>query len=200
MIDVVIVGAGFAGLYMLRRAARRGASRRGCSRRRRRRRHLVLEPLPRRALRRREHRLLVLVLDDELEQEWEWTERYADPARDPRATSTTSPTASTCARDIQLETRVTARGVRRGRRALDGHDGRRRAVVAHGTASWRPAASRRADPPTFPGLDAFAGASYHTGRWPHEGVDFTGKRVGGDRHRLVGHPVDPGHRRAGRAS
>ena len=24
---------------------------------------------------------------------------------------------------------------------------------------------------------------YHTGAWPHEGVDFTGQRVGGDRHR-----------------
>ena len=32
--------------------------------------------------------------------------------------------------------------------------------------------------PTIPGLDRFAGAWYHTGLWPHEGVDFTGKRVG----------------------
>jgi cyclohexanone monooxygenase len=31
--------------------------------------------------------------------------------------------------------------------------------------------------PAFPGRDSFAGATYHTGRWPHEGVDFTGKRV-----------------------
>ena len=43
----------------------------------------------------------------------------------------------------------------------------------------------------------FAGDDYHTGRWPHEGVDFTGKRVGRHRHRVVGHPVDPGDRRAG---
>jgi cyclohexanone monooxygenase len=31
--------------------------------------------------------------------------------------------------------------------------------------------------PDIPGRDRFAGDTYHTGRWPHEGVDFTGKRV-----------------------
>jgi len=32
--------------------------------------------------------------------------------------------------------------------------------------------------PKIAGQDSFAGPSYHTGEWPHEGVDFTGKRVG----------------------
>ena len=32
--------------------------------------------------------------------------------------------------------------------------------------------------PKITGQDSFAGPSYHTGEWPHEGVDFTGKRVG----------------------
>ena len=32
--------------------------------------------------------------------------------------------------------------------------------------------------PDFPGIDSFKGKTYHTGHWPHEGVDFTGKRVG----------------------
>ena len=32
--------------------------------------------------------------------------------------------------------------------------------------------------PNIPGLESFEGESYHTGTWPHEGVDFTGKRVG----------------------
>ena len=32
--------------------------------------------------------------------------------------------------------------------------------------------------PAFPGLETFAGRWYHTGHWPHEGVDFTGQRVG----------------------
>lgn len=31
--------------------------------------------------------------------------------------------------------------------------------------------------PPFPGLDAYEGEVYHTGTWPAEGVDFTGKRV-----------------------
>ena len=32
--------------------------------------------------------------------------------------------------------------------------------------------------PDFRGLSDFAGDWYHTGQWPHEGVDFNGKRVG----------------------
>ena len=32
--------------------------------------------------------------------------------------------------------------------------------------------------PDIPGRDDFQGAWYHTGEWPHEPVDFTGKRVG----------------------
>jgi cyclohexanone monooxygenase len=32
--------------------------------------------------------------------------------------------------------------------------------------------------PQFKGLDSFKGKAYHTSQWPHEGVDFTGKRVG----------------------
>ncbi|MGV0802119.1 cyclohexanone monooxygenase, partial [Mycolicibacterium elephantis] len=31
--------------------------------------------------------------------------------------------------------------------------------------------------PDFPGLDGYAGELYHTAHWPHEPVDFTGKRV-----------------------
>ncbi len=32
--------------------------------------------------------------------------------------------------------------------------------------------------PEIPGLESFKGPTYHTAHWPHEGVDFTGKRVG----------------------
>jgi len=35
-----------------------------------------------------------------------------------------------------------------------------------------------ANVPKIPGLQDFKGTWYHTGQWPHEGVDFTGKRVG----------------------
>jgi cyclohexanone monooxygenase len=32
--------------------------------------------------------------------------------------------------------------------------------------------------PNIPGLESFKGKWYHTGLWPHDGVDFTGLRVG----------------------
>ena len=32
--------------------------------------------------------------------------------------------------------------------------------------------------PDIKGLESFKGEVYHTGHWPHEPVDFTGKRVG----------------------
>jgi cation diffusion facilitator CzcD-associated flavoprotein CzcO len=35
-----------------------------------------------------------------------------------------------------------------------------------------------ANVPNIPGLDTFLGQWYHTGHWPHDGVDFRGKRVG----------------------
>jgi len=35
-----------------------------------------------------------------------------------------------------------------------------------------------ANVPKIPGLQDFKGDWYHTGHWPHEGVDFTSKRVG----------------------
>ena len=35
-----------------------------------------------------------------------------------------------------------------------------------------------ANAPALPGLDDFTGQVLHTGRWPHEPVDLTGKRVG----------------------
>ncbi len=35
-----------------------------------------------------------------------------------------------------------------------------------------------ANKPDYPGIDDFAGAIHHTGRWPHEPVSFEGKRVG----------------------
>jgi cation diffusion facilitator CzcD-associated flavoprotein CzcO len=35
-----------------------------------------------------------------------------------------------------------------------------------------------ANMPKFAGIDSFRGETYHTGHWPHGGVDFSGKRVG----------------------
>jgi hypothetical protein len=48
-------------------------------------------------------------------------------------------------------------------------------------------------------MSSFKGKIYHTGHWPHEGVDFTGLRVGVVGTGSSGDPVDPGDRRAGEA-
>ena len=94
--DVVIVGAGFAGMYMLHRLRGLGFTAR------------VFEagsgvggtwywnryPGARCDVESMEYSYQ---FSEELQQEWEWTERYATPARDPRPTRTTSPTGSTCA-------------------------------------------------------------------------------------------------------
>ena len=54
--DVVVVGAGFAGMYMLHKLRGQGFSVRVYER------HLVLEPLSRGALRRRKHAVFLFVL------------------------------------------------------------------------------------------------------------------------------------------
>ena len=161
--DAVVVGAGFAGLYMLHRLRGLGLSARVFEAGERRRRHLVLEPLPGRALRRREHGLLVLVLrraaagvavDRALRR----------PAGDPALRRTTSPTASTCAATSSSTTRVTAAVFDEAASRWAIAHRPRRPRIARGSASWPPAACRSPRCPTFQGLETFEGDWYHTGR------------------------------------
>jgi cyclohexanone monooxygenase len=80
-------------------------------------------------------------------------------------------------RDIEFDTTVTAahfdETARRWR--LETEDGRRYSarfcVMATGCLST-------ARVPEFEGIERYRGETYHTGYWPHEGVDFAGKRVG----------------------
>ena len=67
----------------------------------------------------------------------------------------------------------------RGDEPLDGRDrpGRRRSRAQLPRHRHR-LPVERARCPNIPGLDSFQGDWYHTGAWPHDGVDFTGKRVG----------------------
>ena len=174
-IDAVVVGAGFAGLYMLHRL--RGL---GCSVR-------VYEAgdgiggtwywnrYP-------GARCDVESLDysysfsSELEQEWHWTERYASQ---PEILTYINHVADRfdLRRDIQLSTRVTAsvfdEATRRWAIATDRGDrvSARFCIMATGCLST-------AQIPAFPGIVTFRGPRYHTGHWPHGGVDFTGQRVG----------------------
>ncbi len=46
------------------------------------------------------------------------------------------------------------------------------------TSSPRPACSPDPCTRTSPGFDTFAGPVHHSARWPHDGVDLAGKRVG----------------------
>ena len=197
--DVVIVGAGFAGMYVLYKL--RGAGLHGprLRTRRRRRRHLVLEPLPRRPVRRREPRLLLLVLR-RARAGVGLDRALPDAAGDPAATSTTSPTGSTCAATSSSTPRVDRGRLRRGGRAAGrSTTDRGDAVTAQFVHHRRPAACRSPTCPDFPGLDSFEGDWYHTGALAARGrVDFTGKRVGVIGTGSSGIQADPDSRRAGR--
>ena len=112
----------------------------------------------------------------ELEQEWSWSERY--PAQ-PEILRYLNHVADKFGLwpYIQLNTRVTAAAwdARRGR--VDGDDRTAASVTARFLVSAAGCLSEY-QVPALPGLDTFEGPWYHTSRWPAEGVDFTGKRVG----------------------
>ena len=181
--DAVVVGAGFAGLYMLHRLRGLGLSARVFEAGQRRRRHLVLEPLSGRALRRREPGVLLLVLRRARSRSGTGPSA-TPPAGDPALPRTRRRPVRPAARHPVRHARHGG-ALRRGGQPLDGrrptaarrvaarsHHGDRLPVVR---ATCRTSRARQ-----------LPGRSYHTGRWPHEGVDFTGQRVGVDRHRLVG--------------
>jgi cyclohexanone monooxygenase len=173
--DVVIVGAGFAGMYMLHRCRQVGLSAQ------------VFEagggvggtwywnryPGARCDVESMEYSY---GFDEALQQEWEWTERYAPQPEILRYAEHVADRFD-LRRDIQLDTRVTS------------------ATYDEATATWRVQTDRgddvtsrfvvmatgclsSANTPDIPGKDRFAGPTYHTGLWPHEGVDFAGQRVG----------------------
>ncbi len=114
--------------------------------------------------------------DDELQQEWEWTERYATQPEILRY-------AQHVADRFGLRRHITF-GVRVVSAVLDEAGGRWTVTTDDGattTARFVVMATgclSSANLPVIDGRDSFAGQLVHTGRWPHEGVDFEGKRVG----------------------
>ena len=176
--DAVIIGAGFAGMYMLYALREQGFSAR------------VFEvaddvggtwywnryPGARCDVESLEYSYS---FSPELEQEWEWTERYAGQPEILRYAQHVADRFD-LRRDIQFETRVLSAdfddaiaGWTIVTRLPDGSEQTTHAqfmITAVGCLS-------STNLPQFPGRDTFAGTSYHTGTWPHEGVDFTGKRV-----------------------
>jgi cyclohexanone monooxygenase len=176
--DVVVVGAGFSGLYMLHRLRKLGLSA-----------HVYERgggvggtwywnryPGARCDVESIEYSYS---FDEGLQRDWEWTERY--PAQ-PEILKYLEHVADRFElRDgISLNATVTAAtwddGANEWTVTVDDGAGGEIArapflVMATGCLS-------SANVPDIPGRDSFHGDSYHTGRWPHEGVDFTGKRVG----------------------
>ncbi|MDO9298998.1 NAD(P)/FAD-dependent oxidoreductase [Bradyrhizobium sp.] len=172
--DVVVVGAGFAGMYMLHRLRQQGLSAR------------VYEqggdvggtwywnryPGARCDV---ESMQYSYSFDEELQQEWEWSERYAPQ---PEILKYAGHVADRydLRRDIQFDTRV-------DRAAFDETANRWSVATSDGntvTAKYVVLATgclSNARMPDIKGLAGFKGKVYHTGHWPHERVDFTGQRV-----------------------
>lgn len=114
--------------------------------------------------------------DPELEQEWHWTERYPEHAEIRRYLDHVADRFQ-LRRSIRFGARVASAAYDDAAnlwtvRTEGGEEYRTRFLItAVGCLS-------SANVPKIPGLKSFAGQWYHTGRWPHEGVDFTGRRVG----------------------
>ncbi len=173
--DAIVVGAGFSGMYMLHRLRGLGLSVR------------VLErgggvggtwywnryPGARCDS---ESYYYSYSFSKELQQEWEWSERYPEQPEIMRYLNYVADKFD-LRRDIQFGTRVTeAHFYEEANRWEIQTDGGERFsaqffITAVGCLS-------AANVPKVKGLDTFRGDWYHTGAWPHEGVDFTGRRVG----------------------
>ena len=174
-IDVVIAGAGFGGMYMLHRLRGLGLS------------AIVFDvatgvggtwywnryPGARCDV---ESMQYSYSFSEALQQEWQWSEVFAGQPEILRYANHVADRLN-LRRDMRFETRVTGavfnEATHRWTVRTDRGDvvSAKYCVMATGCLS----AARM---PDFPGLDSFKGKTYHTGQWPHEGVDFTGLRVG----------------------
>ncbi|MFI2410613.1 flavin-containing monooxygenase [Streptomyces sp. NPDC018947] len=114
--------------------------------------------------------------DEDLQQEWDWSEKYATQPEimrylrhvADRFDLRRSYTFSTSVTSAELDGEALRWTVRTDRGEVLSA---RFCVFAVGCLS-------SAHRPRIPGADTFAGGAYHTGEWPHGGVDFTGLRVG----------------------
>jgi cation diffusion facilitator CzcD-associated flavoprotein CzcO len=174
-VDAVVVGAGFAGLYAVHRLRSDGLS------------ALALEaadgvggvwywnryPGARCDVESFDYSYS---FDEQLQQDWDWSEKYATQPEILRYLNHVADRFD-LRRDIKFNTRVTDivldEATLRWQVSTDNGDRvlARFCVLGIGPLS-------NANFPAIDGLDSFAGDVYHTARWPHEDVDFTGKRVG----------------------
>ncbi|MGM4885276.1 flavin-containing monooxygenase [Tardiphaga sp. 862_B3_N4_1] len=112
----------------------------------------------------------------EIEQEWSWSERYPEHPEIRKYLNFVADKLD-LKRDIRLNTEVTAA-------AFDDDANLWTVQTKNGQFFSAPflitavGCLSTANVPDIKGLDSFKGQWYHTGLWPHEGVDFSGKRVG----------------------
>ncbi len=174
-VDAVVLGAGFAGLYMLHQLRSKGFS------------TIVCEagdgvggvwywnryPGARCDI---ESIYYNYTFSKELYEEWTWTSRFPEQAEILRYLNYVADRFQ-LRTDIQFNTRVTAAHFDEERHKWivylnDGqHILAKYFITGIGCLS-------AANVPNIQGLQRFSGNWYHTGHWPHEKVDFTGKRVG----------------------
>tara|TARA_Y100000588_G_scaffold87471_1_gene93205 strand:- start:604 stop:2229 length:1626 start_codon:yes stop_codon:yes gene_type:complete len=173
--DAVIVGSGFAGMYMLHKFNGLGL------------RSVVLEeasdvggtwywnryPGARCDVESMEYSYS---FSEELQQEWEWSYRYSTQPEILQYAGHVADRFS-LRKHIRFNSRVKSAKYDEGAstwsiRTVDGDIYRGKyCIMATGTLS-------SVNTPKFEGLSDFQGEWYVTGRWPHEGVDFKNKNVG----------------------
>lgn len=173
-LDVLIVGAGFAGLYMLHRLRSAGLE------------AIAYEagsgiggtwfwnryPGARCDIESIEYSYQ---FSEELQRDWEWSERYATQPEILRYVEHVAERFDLLPH-VELNTRVNSA-------TFDETTGRwsvetDRGVVSAQFCIMATGCLSSMNTPDFKGLDSFKGSWFHTGRWPHEGVDFTDQRVG----------------------
>jgi cyclohexanone monooxygenase len=113
---------------------------------------------------------------EQLEQDWRWSERYAQRPEILRYIHHVADRFD-LRRDIQFETRMTnARYIESDQCWLvTSSDGRQWTVRILMLCVGQLSTTKR---PDYPGQSTFHGEIYHSGEWPHHPVDFTNKRVG----------------------
>ena len=173
-VDVVIVGAGFSGLYLIHRLRNEGYSLR------------VFErgdgvggtwywnryPGARCDV---ESMQYSYSFDEQLQQDWHWPEKFS---AQPDILEYANHVADRfdLRKEIEFETAVTAANFDEaaGRWRVETDKGEKVSarffIMATGCIST-------AQIPDIAGLSSYQGNTYHTGKWPHEKVDFTGQRI-----------------------
>ena len=169
-VDAVVVGAGFAGLYMLHLLRKQGLNVQGIER---------ADDVGGTWYWNRypgcrcdvESIEYCYQFSDELQQDWEWTERYsAQPEILAYAQHVADRFDIRSLIEFETEVRTATYDESRCRWAVTTDTDRtydtRYLVMATGCLS-------AANTPDFPGLANFEGRTFHTGLWPQDGVDFT---------------------------